>query len=153
MMVTLDPDTDSATVGELLRAIAHATRTMPPRAETATMIGSLASGLDALREALDQLAVWHERAADGAVDAAGDGDGGYRTAFDVALQLSQAAMEVEQAATAVEAAHHVAGRISWPAADQGSGRALAVRSDRRLAPPSLFGVAGTRHEPAGISQA
>jgi hypothetical protein len=92
------------------------------------------------------------RARAGGTPPGGAGDGGYRTAFDVAMELSRAAMGVEQAATAVEAAHHAAGRISWPATDQNTGRALAVRSDRRLAPPSLFGVAGTRDEPVGISR-
>lgn len=152
MMVTLDPTTDAETARELLRELVHTTRTMTPPAETATMIGSLASGLDALRQILDQLGGWHERAAEGAVDAAGDGDVGYRTAFDVAMQLSQAAMGVEQAASAVDAAHHSASRISWPGAGGEAGRAPAVRSDRRLAPPSLFGVSDTRPEPAGISR-
>jgi hypothetical protein len=152
MMVTLDPTTDTATVRELLRELAHTTRTMTGPAETATMIGSLASGLDALRQVLDQLSGWHERAADGAVDAAGDGDVGYRSAFDVAMQLSQAAMEVERAATAVAAAHQTASGITWPAADQQTGHAPVRRSERRLAPPSLFGIDDTRQQLAGISR-
>ena len=155
MIGTLDPTIDSDRVGELLRELAHATQMMAPQAETATMIGSLASGLAALRQVLDQLASWHERAAEGAVDVAGDGDVGYRGSFDVAMQLSQAAVEVERATTAVDAAQQTADRIHWPAVDQAPGRAptraSAVQSDRRLAPPSLFGVAETRHEPAVIS--
>jgi hypothetical protein len=152
MMVTLDPTTDVETVRELLAELAHTTRSMTGPAETATMIGSLASGLVALRQVLDELAGWHERAADGAVDVAGDGDVGYRRSFDVALQLSQAAMEIERAATAVDAAHQPASGIHWPATEQNTGRVPAVRSDRRLAPPSLFGIDGTRQEPAGISR-
>jgi hypothetical protein len=152
MMVTLDPTTDTATVRELLRELAHTTRSMTGPAETATMIGSLASGLVALRQVLDELSGWHERAADGAVDAAGDGDVGYRYAFDVALHLSQAAMEVERAVTAVAAAHQTASHISWSAAEQRSSRVPAVRPGRRLAPPSLFGIDDPRQEPAGISR-
>ena len=152
MMVTLDPTTDTETVRELLHELAHTTRTMTRPAETATMIGSLASGLDALRQVLDQLSGWHEQAADDAVDAAGNGDVGYRSTFDVAMQLSQAAMEVERAATAVDAAHQTASRITWPGAGQHAGHAPARRSERRLAPPSLFGIDSTRHEPAGISR-
>jgi hypothetical protein len=153
MMVTLDPTTDTETARELLRELAHTTRSMTGPAETAAMIGSLASGLDALRQVLDQLSGWHERAADGAVDPAGDGDVGYRSAFDVAIHLSQAAMEIERAATAVDAAHQTASHISWPAAQQESSRVPAVRSERRLAPPSLFGIDDTRRqEPAGISR-
>jgi hypothetical protein len=151
-MVTLDPTTDTETVRELLAELAHTTRSMTGPAETATMIGSLASGLDALRQVLDQLSAWHEQAADGAVDAAGDGDVGYRAAFDVALHLSQAAMEIERAATAVDAAHQPASGIHRPATEQNTGRVPAVRSDRRLAPPSLFGADGPRLEPAGISR-
>lgn len=151
-MGTLDPTIDSDTVGELLRELAHTTRTMAPPAETATMIGSLASGLGALRQVLDQLAGWHERAAEGAVDMAGDGDVGYRGSFDVAMQLTQAAMEVERATAAVDAARQTASRITWPTAGQTPGRAPARASDRQLAPPSLFGVAETRREPAGISR-
>lgn len=149
--MTLDPTTDAGAVAELLRELAHSTRMMAPQAETATMIGSLASGLGALREVVDQLASWHERAAEDAVDVAGDGDVGYRSAFDVAMQLSQAAMEVERAATAVDAAHQTANRITWPAADKAPDRAPAVRSSRQLASPSLFGAGETRREPTGIS--
>lgn len=152
MIGTLDPTTDSENLGELLRGLAHTTRTMGPTAETATMLGSLASGLGALRQVLDQLASWHERAADGAIDAAGDGDVGYRHSFDVAMQLSQAAMEVERATTAVTSAQQTAGRITWPAGDQTPNRVPAGRSDRQLAPPSLFGTSGTRREPAGIAR-
>ena len=152
MMATLDPTTDTETVVELLRELAHTTRTTTRPAETATMIGSLASGLDALRDVLDQLAAWHERTADGAVDAAGNGDVGYRRSFDVAMQLAQAAMEVERAATAVDTAHHAASGIHWPAADQGPGRVPVRPSGRQLAPPSLFGADGPRLEPAGISR-
>lgn len=149
--MTWDPTTDAGTVAELLGELAHSSRLMPPQVETATMVGSLAAGLGALREVLDQLASWHERAAEGAVDAAGDGDVGYRSAFDVAMQLSQAAMELERATTAVAAAHQTADRISWPAADRVLDLAPADRSSRRLAPPSLFGAGETRRESAGIS--
>lgn len=152
MMVTLDPTTDTETVRELLRELAHSTRTMAPVAETATMLGSLASGIDALREVLDQLSRWHERAADGAVDPSGDGDVGYRGAFDVAMQLSQAAMELERAARVVDTAHDTAGGITWPAADRQADRAPVRTSERRLAPPSLFGTGPTRQEPAAISR-
>ncbi|MTV26444.1 hypothetical protein FTX61_13620 [Nitriliruptoraceae bacterium ZYF776] len=147
----MSPTTDTGTVAELLRELVHSSRMMPPQFETATMVGSLAAGLGALREVLDQLASWHERAAEGAVDAAGDGDIGYRASFDVAMQLSRAAMEVERATTAVEAAHQTADRISWPDADRVPERAPTDRSSRRLAPPSLFGAGETRREPAGIS--
>ncbi len=152
MMVTLDPTADVETVRVLLAELAHTTRSMPSTAETATMIGSLASSLVALRQVLDQLSAWHEQAADGALDAAGDRDAGYRAAFDVALHLSQAAMEIERAATAVDAAHQPASHISWPAAEQGPGRVPVRRSDRRLAPPSLFGIDDPRTEPAGVSR-
>jgi len=152
MIATLDPTVDSERVGELLRELAHTTRTMAPQAETATMIGSLASGLGALRQVLDQLAGWHERAAEGAVEVAGDADGGYRSSFDVAMQLSQAAMELERATTAVASARQTADRIHWPDATQTPGRAPARASDRHLAPPSLFGAGEMPREPAGLSR-
>ncbi|MTV25159.1 hypothetical protein FTX61_07000 [Nitriliruptoraceae bacterium ZYF776] len=152
MIGTLDPTTDTENLGELVRGLAHTTRTMGPTVETATMLGSLASGLGGLRQVLDQLAGWHERAADGAVGAAGDGDVGYRHSFDVAMQLSQAAMEVERATAAVNSAQQTAERISWPDADQTPNRVPAGRSDRKLAPPSLFGASETRREPAGIAR-
>ena len=152
MIGTLDPAVDSEALGELLHGLAHSTRTMGPTVETATMLGSLASGLGALREVLDQLAGWHERAADGAIDAAGDGEVGYRHSFDVAMQLSQAAMEVERATTAVHGAQQSAERITWPDADQTPNRVRAGRSDRQPAPPSLFGASETRREPAGLAR-
>ncbi len=151
MMVTLDATTDVETVRVLLAELAHTTRSMTGPAETATMIGSLASSLVALRQVLDELSAWHERAADGAVDAAGDRDVGYRAAFDIALHLSQAAMEIERAARSVDAAHQPARHISWPAAERTPDRVPAVRSGRRLAPPSLFGTADPRQQPAGVS--
>ena len=151
MIGTLDPTIDSERVREQLRELAHATQMMGSQAETATMIGSLASGIGALRHVLDQLARWHERAAEDAVDVAGDGEVGYRGSFDVAMQLSQAAMELERAATAVDAARQTAEGITWPDADLTTTRAPAGRSDRQLAPPSLFGVGETRRAPAGMS--
>lgn len=151
MVGTLDPTTDVETVRELLGELAHTTRSMTVQAETATMIGSLASGLGALRQVLDQLASWHERTAEGAVDATGNGDAGYRSSFDVAMQLSQAAMELDRATAAVDTAQHTAERIHWPAADPPPAPSPSARSERQLAPPSLFGAADSRPEPAGIS--
>lgn len=151
MMGTLDAGTDSETVQLLLRELAATTRTMTPPAETATMVGALAGGLAALREILDQLAGLHERSADTAVDVTGDGDAGYRGAFDVALQLSQAAMEVERAAASVEAAHHTARGLAWPSVTRPA-NGMAGPPDRRLVPPSLFSDSRPHHDPAGISR-
>lgn len=152
MMVTLDPTTDAETVGVMLRELAHNTRTMTPPPETATMIGSLASGLDALRGILDELSGRHERAADGAIDAAGDGDVGHRSSLDVAMHLAQAAMELERAATSAAAAHQTARGITWPAAERQPDRVTARPRERRLAPPSLFGADSARQQPAGLAR-
>lgn len=151
MVVTLDPGTDAATACEVLRSLAHTTRTLGDPGDMPAMIESIGAGLDALRQVLDQLANWHERAADRMVDIAGDGDAGYRAAFDVAMQLWQAAIHVEQATTAVGEACTDADRIGWPTS-QPARVAVTGHGDRQLAPPSLFGAGTPGSDPAGISR-
>jgi hypothetical protein len=150
VVVTLDPGIDAATAREVLHGLAHTTRTLDEPGDMPGMIESLGGSLGSLRQVLDQLANWHERTADQTIDTTGDGDGGYRAAFDVAMQLWQAAIHVEQATDAVAAARDPAGRISWPPIRPATH--TGGRAERSLAPPSLFGADTTRPDTAGISR-
>lgn len=132
---------------DALRGLAHASQSLSHAADSYSILGSLSAGLISLRQTADQLAGWHDDAANSAVDAAGDPGAGYRHAVMAAARLRQASVLLERVSAEVDAAWAENGRVAWqpelltepvqPSADQNQD--LDSRR-HRLAPGSAFGA-------------
>lgn len=117
-------------------------------------LGSVSAGLTSLRQALDQLALWHDQAADRAGADDGEPRSGYRHAIIAAARLRHATALIERATVEVDAAWAENGHIAWqPSSDpQAVGLhpepGAPTESARRLPPTSAFGSSAA-HEAAG----
>ena len=134
---------------ETLRGLAHATQAIPEPGETYAVLGSLHAGLASLRQAVDQLADWHERHAPIAATSDPRELGREVAAELAAAELRDAADFLERASSRVAAAWSHNGRIVWqpePPAPPSPG------ASSRLAAPSSFGVPGTPHGDGGLAR-
>lgn len=110
-----DPGADAGEASEALRGLAHASRTFEHPQELYGVIGALLSGVQSLRQILDQLATAHVSNRPRAFSDGGDHTQGSQDALAVADELHQAATLIDQAADRLNAASSAAGRIAWHA--------------------------------------
>ena len=124
------------TAREALRSLAHVTQSIPEPDDSYAVLGSLHAGLASLRQAVDQLADWHDRHAPIAATS-GPGELARAVAAEIAAaELREAAAFLDRASGRVSAAWSHNGRIVWqpePPTPRPSG------PSRRLAAPSSFG--------------
>jgi hypothetical protein len=97
------------------RTLAHSTRAVPVPADSYLLVGELSATAEHLVQVCQQLAVWHEKAAEGVHfederDRGLDGTPGTEVA---AAGLREAAAALDVAATALRAAHSGNGVVSW----------------------------------------
>ncbi|WP_053208211.1 hypothetical protein [Jiangella muralis] len=117
-------------------------------------LGSVSAGLVSLRQALDQLALWHDRAAGRAADDDSEPRSGYRHAIMAAARLRHATALVQRASVEIDAAWAENGHIVWQPAPHPPAATIHRKPDeptelaRRLPPTSAFG-ASAGHEEAG----
>lgn len=127
-------------------------------------LGSVSAGLVSLRQALDQLALWHDQAADSAATSDGNARSGYRHSIMAAARLRHATALVERASVEVDAAWAENGHIVWrPSSDPHATKlhpepAARTDSARRLPPTSAFGASageeagGRGHRQDGLAR-
>lgn len=128
-----DPVTDAAEAREVLRALAHASRTFDDPAHTYTVMGELLGGLRSLVQVLEQVATAHTWDESRAHTDSGDHWAGAEEAFAAANSLRRAASLVHRAELAVDQASQHSGRIAWaPAAERRS-------TSPERTPRALFG--------------
>lgn len=108
-----DPIADSAEAREVLRALAHASRSFANPADTYTVTGELLGGLRSLAQVLEQVAAAHTGDGSRAYTDMGDHHAGVEEAFAAADSLRHAASLVHLAEVAVDRASQHSGRIAW----------------------------------------
>lgn len=140
---------DAATAAEnALTALVDANSASTKIEDSYAVLGSLSAGLVSLRRVVDQLATWHDDAADRASGTSGDAPAGYRHAIMAAARLRQAATLLERTTAHVDAAWTDNGQIIWqPASQPRATQHLEPRGrpQRQLPPGSAFG--GNEHTP------
>ncbi|MBT2519087.1 hypothetical protein J7E29_16720 [Streptomyces sp. ISL-90] len=101
-------------VSEGARALAHSTGRVPAPFASYQLLGELVVTVDDLEQVCRQLAAWHDRVVDGVhytgEDTRGDGATGTVTA---AAELRRAAAALDDAASALRAAHAANGVVRW----------------------------------------
>ena len=124
------------TAREALRSLAHVTQSIPEPDDSYAVLGSLHAGLASLRQAVEQLADFHEHHAPLAATSDPRQLGRAVAAEIAAAELREAATFLDHAYSRVAAAWSHNGRIVWqpePPTPRPSG------PSRRLAAPSSFG--------------
>lgn len=108
-----DPVADAAEAREVLRALAHASRSFDDPAHTYTVTGELLGGLRSLAQVLEQVAIEHTWDESRAHTDSGDRWAGVEEASAAANALRRAASLVRRAELAVDQASQHSGRIAW----------------------------------------
>ncbi|MGK0715763.1 hypothetical protein ACR5KS_06810 [Leucobacter sp. W1153] len=115
-----DPGADAGEASEALRGLAHATRTFDNPQDLYGVLGDLLSGVQSLKQVLDQLAAAHVENRPRAFDDHGDHAIGSKDALAAADELHQAATLIDQTEERLDAAASAASRVAWhpvPGAD------------------------------------
>lgn len=148
-----NPAADASEAAEALRGLAYATRTFSDPSDSYRVLGSLSTALASLRQSLDQLADWHDHNADHAALDDGDRRQGRYEAAMAAVELRDAADQIQQAHRSLNTAFSHNGRIAWQPGPDLARRSLDRDSSRRLAPPSAFGTdTASREEPDSLGR-
>jgi hypothetical protein len=135
-MAFSNPAVDATDAARALRALAHETRTIESPTQVYQTIGALSEALYALGQSLDQIADWHERNLEHAMNDDGDRQAGRHDATAAALLLRDAANQARAVNRPLREAFAHNGRIVW-----NYDRIEAAEQDRArpLPPASAFG--------------
>lgn len=121
MPTFFDPGADAREASEALRGLAHATQAMQRPQDMCSVLGDLLSGVQSLRQVLDQSASTHASNRPLAFDDYGDHASGSADGLAAADDLHQATTLIDQAEDWLNAGMSAAGRIachSQPAREQ-----------------------------------
>ncbi|TWE13082.1 hypothetical protein [Rudaeicoccus suwonensis] len=135
-MAFSNPAVEATEAARALRLLARETRTIESPTHVYQTLGALSEALYALGESLDQLADWHERNVEHAMNDDGDRTAGRQDATAAALLLRDAATLARRVKGPLREAFAHNGRIAWsPDHIEAAERNRA----RPLPPASMFG--------------
>lgn len=108
-----DPAADAAEAQQALRGLAHATRSIDDPREIYSVLGSLSAAAASLRQALHQIASFHDSPARKATWVAGDSRAGRVASFQVSWELHRAGEILKHVAETIDHAHEAEATIVY----------------------------------------
>lgn len=121
-----DPAADAAKVSEMLRALAHTTRSVENPSELHNVLGDALDSVRSLRQVLDQMARAHETHRARAGDDNGVIAAGARFVFTASSELYDAAQLLDGVEAGLNIASHASRQITWQPAEASTPRYISV---------------------------
>lgn len=112
-----NPSADANEVQTVLRALAHATRSIEDPRQIYSVLESLTSAVASLSQSLHQLAAFHDGAATAGAWVADDSRSGRAAAYQVSWELHRAGETLRQISGAIEHAHDAEAQITYVSRD------------------------------------
>ena len=124
-----DPVASADEAQEMLRGLAHATRTFNDPSQTYDVIGDLLGSIRSLQQVLNQVAAAHLDHQDRSLSEAGDPAGGAAHASRAADALRAAALQLGNVEINVDLASQHSGQIVWQASCRPATEAGVVNNE------------------------